>query len=115
MARIRFSPFEVSGSSVVPVCRPFNDHSVSPWRIMKTRGVDIVYIFSGTVSIEENIPDKSVDIYPSGCRWRGTRISYGEIGLCLSNNAKLSIYLQINWSSIVGQVNRNILRKQRGL
>lgn len=30
VARIRFSPFSVSGISVVPVCRPFNDHSVSP-------------------------------------------------------------------------------------
>ena len=24
---------------MVPVCRPLRDHSVSPWRIMKTRGV----------------------------------------------------------------------------
>jgi hypothetical protein len=24
---------------VLPVCLPFKDHSVSPWRIMKTRGV----------------------------------------------------------------------------
>ena len=39
VARIRFSPFSVSGSSVVPVCRPLSDHSVSPWRMMKARGV----------------------------------------------------------------------------
>ena len=36
---VRFSPFSVRGSSVVPVCRPFSDHSVSPWRMMKARGV----------------------------------------------------------------------------
>ena len=42
VARSLFSPFSVSGSSVVPVCRPFSDHSVSPWRIMKARGVVIV-------------------------------------------------------------------------
>lgn len=42
MAKIRFSPFEVSCSSVVPVCLPFRDHSVSPWRMMKTLGVAIV-------------------------------------------------------------------------
>ena len=41
VARIRFSPFSVSDSSVVPVCRPFNDHSVSPCRMMKARGVVI--------------------------------------------------------------------------
>lgn len=46
VARILFSPFSVSGSSVVPVCRPLSDHSVSPWRIMKARGVVIV-AFSG--------------------------------------------------------------------
>lgn len=42
VARILFSPFSVSGSSVVPVCLPFRDHSVSPWRMMKARGVVIV-------------------------------------------------------------------------
>ena len=42
VARIRFSPFSVKGSSVVPVCRPLSDHSVSPWRMMKARGVVIV-------------------------------------------------------------------------
>lgn len=41
VARILFSPFFVSGSSVVPVCRPLSDHSVSPWRMMKARGVVI--------------------------------------------------------------------------
>ena len=41
VARIRFSPFSVSGSSVVPVCRPLSDHSVSPWRMMKARGIVI--------------------------------------------------------------------------
>lgn len=30
VAMILFSPFSVRGSSVVPVCRPFKDHSVSP-------------------------------------------------------------------------------------
>ena len=39
VARIRFSPFAVSGMSVVPVCRPFSDQAVSPCRIMKTRGL----------------------------------------------------------------------------
>jgi hypothetical protein len=38
VARIRFSPFAVRGMSVEPVWRPFNDHSVSPWRMMKTLG-----------------------------------------------------------------------------
>lgn len=42
VARIRFSPFSVKGSSVLPVCRPLSDHSVSPWRMMKARGVVIV-------------------------------------------------------------------------
>lgn len=41
VARIRFSPLSVRGSSVVPVCRPFSDHSVSPCRMMKARGVVI--------------------------------------------------------------------------
>ena len=44
VARIRFSPFSVSGSSVVPVCRPLSDQSVSPCRMMKVRGVVIVRI-----------------------------------------------------------------------
>lgn len=35
------SPFSVKGSSVVPVWRPLRDHSVSPWRTMKTRGVQV--------------------------------------------------------------------------
>lgn len=39
VARMRFSPLEVRGSSVVPVWRPLRDHSVSPWRTMKMRGV----------------------------------------------------------------------------
>ena len=39
VALIRFSPLAVNGSSVEPVWRPFSDHSVSPCRIMKTRGV----------------------------------------------------------------------------
>ena len=30
VARIRFSPFAVKGNSVLPVCLPFKDHSVSP-------------------------------------------------------------------------------------
>lgn len=38
VALIRFSPLDVRGRSVVPVCRPLRDHSVSPWRIMKQRG-----------------------------------------------------------------------------
>jgi len=42
VARMRRSPFTVRGCSVVPVCRPLSDHSVSPWRTMKTRGVGIV-------------------------------------------------------------------------
>lgn len=39
---MRFSPFSVRGSSVVPVWRPLRDHSVSPWRMMKARGVVMV-------------------------------------------------------------------------
>ena len=39
VARTRFSPFSVSGMSVFPVCRPLSDHSVSPCRTMKHRGV----------------------------------------------------------------------------
>ena len=42
VARIRLSPFSVKGSSVLPVCRPLSDHSVSPCRMMKARGVVIV-------------------------------------------------------------------------
>ncbi len=42
VARMRRSPFTVRGCSVVPVCRPLSDHSVSPWRTMKTRGVGMV-------------------------------------------------------------------------
>lgn len=41
VARIRFSPLDVSGMSEVPVWRPLSDHSVSPWRMMKARGVVI--------------------------------------------------------------------------
>jgi hypothetical protein len=41
VAMILFSPSVVNGSSVVPVCRPLRDHSVSPWRTMKTLGVVI--------------------------------------------------------------------------
>lgn len=44
VALIRFSPFAVRGISVLPVCRPLSDHSVSPWRIMKTRGSGIVVV-----------------------------------------------------------------------
>lgn len=36
------SPFSVRARSVVPVCRPLSDHSVSPWRMMKTLGVVMV-------------------------------------------------------------------------
>lgn len=42
VALTRFSPFAVSGRSEVPVCRPFRDHSVSPWRTIKQRGVIVV-------------------------------------------------------------------------
>lgn len=42
VARTRFSPFFVNGMSVVPVCLPDSDHSVSPWRAMKHRGVVMV-------------------------------------------------------------------------
>lgn len=34
-----FSPSAVRAISVTPVCLPVSDHSVSPWRAMKTRGV----------------------------------------------------------------------------
>lgn len=47
VARIRFSPFAVNGSSVVPVWRPLRDHSVSPCRMMKARGLVIVMIGKG--------------------------------------------------------------------
>jgi hypothetical protein len=39
VARTRFSPLLVRGMSEVPVWRPSSDHSVSPWRTMKHRGV----------------------------------------------------------------------------
>ena len=42
VARTRFSPAAVSGMSVEPVCLPESDHSVSPWRTMKQRGVLMV-------------------------------------------------------------------------
>lgn len=41
VAITRFSPLAVNGMSVTPVWRPLSDHSVSPWRTMKTRGVDM--------------------------------------------------------------------------
>jgi hypothetical protein len=41
VARTRFSPFLVNGMSDVPVCLPESDHSVSPCRTMKQRGVVI--------------------------------------------------------------------------
>jgi len=44
VAIIRFSPLAVNGSSVVPVCLPFNDHSVSPCLTTKTRGVVILSV-----------------------------------------------------------------------
>jgi hypothetical protein len=44
VALILFSPFSVRGRSVMPVCLPFNDHSVSPWRMTKTRGVVMVVV-----------------------------------------------------------------------
>lgn len=47
VARMRFSPFAVSGISDVPVCLPLRDHSVSPWRTMKTRGVGILLHCTG--------------------------------------------------------------------
>lgn len=37
-----FSPLAVSGMSLTPVCLPLRDHSVSPWRTMKTRGVAMI-------------------------------------------------------------------------
>lgn len=39
VARTRFSPEGVRGMLVVEVCLPERDQVVSPWRIMKTRGV----------------------------------------------------------------------------
>jgi hypothetical protein len=44
VATTRFSPLAVNESSVVPVCRPFRDHSVSPCRMTNTRGSGIVII-----------------------------------------------------------------------
>lgn len=41
VATTRFSPAFVSGISVKPVCWPVKDHSVSPWRTINTRGVDM--------------------------------------------------------------------------
>jgi hypothetical protein len=47
VARMRFSPVGVRGMSVMPVWRPLRDHSVSPWRMMKTRGsgIEQVYVY----------------------------------------------------------------------
>lgn len=44
VALIRFSPFSVRARSVIPVCRPFSDHSVSPWRMMKQRGAMLIIV-----------------------------------------------------------------------
>lgn len=41
VALTRASPLAVRGMSELPVWRPLRDHSVSPWRTMKTRGVAI--------------------------------------------------------------------------
>ena len=38
VARTLFSPLAVSGMSVLPVCLPLSDHSVSPCLMMKTLG-----------------------------------------------------------------------------
>lgn len=46
VALIRFSPLAVKWSSVEPVCRPFSDHSVSPWRMMNTRGVVMARLYA---------------------------------------------------------------------
>lgn len=44
VARTRFSPLAVSGMSVCEVWRPSRDHSVSPWRMTKTRGVGAILL-----------------------------------------------------------------------
>ena len=49
VARIRCSPDGVRGMSVAPVWRPERDQVVSPWRIMKTRGVVIVFFCSSRI------------------------------------------------------------------
>jgi len=63
VARIRFSPFAVSGMSDVPVWRPLSDQSVSPCRIMKARGVVIGGRNGGEVKSEER----------DSCRMKGMK------------------------------------------
>lgn len=43
VALTRFSPLRVRSNSVIPVCLPLSDHSVSPWRTMKARGVAMTF------------------------------------------------------------------------
>jgi hypothetical protein len=58
VALIRFSPLDVKGSSVVPVCRPLRDHSVSPWRITKTRGVVMAVYYNWIINyLISSLPD----------------------------------------------------------
>ena len=75
VALILFSPLAVSGSSVVPVCRPFKDHSVSPCRTMKTRGVVIVvHSALPKCGIWMSVLDGSRSTrLRSGARWGGCR------------------------------------------
>jgi hypothetical protein len=58
VALIRFSPLDVKASSVVPVCRPLRDHSVSPWRITKTRGVVMTVHYNWIINcLISSLPD----------------------------------------------------------
>lgn len=72
VAFTRFSPLAVRGISVRPVCRPLRDHSVSPWRMMKTRGVDMAVtgeegemIIGGLIDSEGREIREPVDINPA--------------------------------------------------
>lgn len=60
VALIRFSPFAVRGMSVEPVCRPLSDHSVSPWRMMKTLGVVIADSSGAQVWVKPYIKDEAL-------------------------------------------------------
>lgn len=53
VALMRFSPLAVSGRSVVPVWRPFRDHSVSPWRTMKQRGAIGIFSYARALLTSE--------------------------------------------------------------
>lgn len=111
VARMRFSPLAVRGMSVVPVCRPLRDHSVSPWRMMKTRGVVMLMGCQGGLSafflweygsvckevVQATGREQSTYLsWRGGCNRRHSPWPMGGFGACLRALRTLAIALA--WS-----------------